>query len=133
MVKLVSGVIDSVRRDIQDVNSGTELISRAVADQVQATGDITRSIHEISGHRSSGSPSVFRITALQPAGGDLWVTWTTVGGRRYVVQTNGDVSNGFADFSPLIPAPGIGESVTNFVAPSGTTNGPRYYRVRLEP
>ncbi len=54
MVKLVSGAIESVRHDIQEVNSGTELISRAVAEQVQATGDISRSIHEISGHRSSG-------------------------------------------------------------------------------
>ena len=87
----------------------------------------------LAGTKPNDAASVFRFTALQPAGGDLWVTWTTVGGRRYVVQTNGDVSNGFADFSPLIPAPGIGESVTNFVAPNATTNGPRYYRVRLQP
>lgn len=56
MVKNVSGAIESVRHAIEEVNSGTELISTAVVEQVQATGDIARSIHEISGHRSAGAP-----------------------------------------------------------------------------
>ncbi|MCC6823298.1 MAG: hypothetical protein IT579_21420 [Verrucomicrobia subdivision 3 bacterium] len=97
-------------------------------------GDGASNLHEfLAGTKPNDAASVFRITALQPAGGDRRVTWTTVGGKSYVVQTNGDVSNAFGDFSPLIPAPGAGESVTNFVDSSGTTNGLRYYRVRLEP
>ena len=97
-------------------------------------GDGASNLNEfLAGTKPNDAASVFRITALQPAGGDLRVTWTTVGGKGYVVQTNGDVSQGFTDSSPLIPAPGAGESVTNFADPSSTTNGPRYYRVRLRP
>ena len=108
--------------------------TNAADSTLDLDGDGASNLNEfLSGTKPNDAASVFRITALQPEGGDLRVTWTTVGGRRYVVQTNGDVSNGFADFSPLIPAPGIGESVTNFVAPNATTNGPRYYRVRLQP
>ncbi len=97
-------------------------------------GDGASNLNEfLAGTKPNDAASVFRITALQAAGGDLRVSWTTVGGKSYIVQTNGDVSQGFTDFSPLIPAPGAGESVTNFVDPSGTTNVPRYYRVRLLP
>ena len=97
-------------------------------------GDGASNLDEfLAGTKPNDAASVFRITALQPEAGDLRVTWTTVGGKSYVVQTNGDVSDAFTDSSPLIPAPGAGESVTNFVDPSGTTNGPRYYRVRLGP
>ncbi len=97
-------------------------------------GDGASNLNEfLSGTKPSDPASVFRITALQPSGGDLRVTWTTVGGKSYVVQTNGDVSNGFTDFSPLIAVPGAGESVTNYLDASGATNGHRYYRVRLEP
>lgn len=97
-------------------------------------GDGASNLHEfLSGTKPNDAASVFRITALQFAGGDLRVTWTTVGGKGYVVQTNGDVSQGFTDSSPLIPVPGVGESVTNFVDSGGTTNGPRFYRVRLDP
>lgn len=97
-------------------------------------GDGASNLNEfLSDTKPNDAASVFRITALQPEGGDLRVTWTTVGGKRYVVQTNGDVSQGFSDSSPLIPGPGAGESVTNFVDSSGTTNVPRYYRVRLAP
>ena len=97
-------------------------------------GDGASNLHEfLAGTKPNDAASVFRITALQPQGGDLRVTWTTVGGRSYVVQTNSDVSQGFTDSSPLIPAPGAGESVTNFVDSSGATHGPRYYRVRLQP
>lgn len=97
------------------------------------SGDGASNLNEfLSGTKPNDAASVFRITALQPEGGDLRVTWTTVGGKSYVVQTNGDVSNGFADFSPLISASSAGESVTNFVDPDAATNGHRYYRVRLQ-
>lgn len=97
-------------------------------------GDGSSNLDEfLAGTKPNDAASVFRITALQPAGGDLRVTWTTVGGKSYVVQTNGDASGGFADSSPRISASGAGESVTNVVVPNGTANGRRYYRVRLEP
>lgn len=97
-------------------------------------GDGASNLNELlAGTRPNDAVSIFRITALQPEAGDLRITWTTVGGKSYVVQTNGDASGGFADSSPRISASGAGESVTNVVVPNGTANGRRYYRVRLEP
>jgi hypothetical protein len=97
-------------------------------------GDGASNLNEfLAGTKPNDAASVFRITALQPEGGDLRVTWTTVGGRSYVVQTNGELVQPFADLSAPLTMPGTGESVTNFVHPSGATNGPRYYRVRLQP
>jgi len=84
--------------------------------------------------------SVFRIVALQPEADNLRITWTTVGGKSYRIQTNappanGSLTNNFADLGPVISVPGIGESTTNYlVAPGVLTNArARYYRVRLEP
>ncbi len=107
--------------------------TNAADSTLDLDGDGASNLNEfLSGTKPNDAASVFRITALQPEGGDLRVTWTTVGGKSYVVQTNGDVSNGFADFSPLISASSAGESETNFVDPDAATNGHRYYRVRLQ-
>jgi hypothetical protein len=84
--------------------------------------------------------SVFRIVAVQREAGHLRLTWSTVGGKSYRVQTNapsgnGSFTNNFADFSPVIAISGMGESTTNYLDASGSfTNTPaRYYRVRVEP
>ena len=81
--------------------------------------------------------SVFRIIALEPQAAGVRITWSTVGGKSYVVQTNvpsadGSLAKGFTDLSPLIAVPGAGESTTNFVDAS-TNVSARYYRVRLGP
>jgi len=87
----------------------------------------------------TNAASVFRIVALQRETGNVRITWTTVGGKSYRVQTNappanGSFTNNFADLSPLIAVPGSGESITNYVHSGGATNVPaRYYRVRLAP
>ena len=108
--------------------------TNAADSTLDLDGDGASNLNEfLSGTKPNDAASVFRITALQPEGGDLRVTWTTVGGKSCVVQTNGELAKPFADFSPLIPAPGAGESVTNYLDASGATNGYRYYRVRLEP
>jgi sugar lactone lactonase YvrE len=97
-------------------------------------GDDASNLHEfLAGTKPNDATSVFRIIALQPEGSDLRLTWTSVAGKSYVVQTSGDLSQGFIDSSPLIPAPGAGESVTNFVDSSGMIYGRRFYRVRLQP
>jgi hypothetical protein len=84
--------------------------------------------------------SVFRIVALAREGGNVRLTWTTVGGKSYRVQTNAVLANGsfttnFADLSPLISALGTGESTANYVHPGeDLTNAPaHYFRIRLEP
>ncbi|MBI5387491.1 MAG: hypothetical protein HZA90_22760 [Verrucomicrobia bacterium] len=86
-----------------------------------------------AGTNPNNPASVFRIVAVEREADDLRLTWTTVGGKSYVVQTSGSFTNNFADFSPLITSPGMTESVTNFLDPGGTSNRLRYYRVRLEP
>ena len=73
----------------------------------------------------------------------VWVfriTWTTVLGKSYHLQTNalfnGSLSTNFVDASPLISAPADDyESTTNFLHLGGfNTNLPAsYYRVRLVP
>jgi hypothetical protein len=94
----------------------------------------------LAGTDPDSSNSVFRILAIQPESGDLRITWTTVGGKSYRVQTNspsetGGLTTNFADLSPLITVTNFGESTTNFLHPGGFgTNVPaRYYRIRLEP
>jgi hypothetical protein len=63
------------------------------------------------------------------------MTWTCVGGRSYVVQTNAfPAANGFADGSPVIGVPGgFGGLTTNYLHPGGALSPARFYRVRLAP
>jgi hypothetical protein len=103
-------------------------------------GDGASNVDEFRAGTLPNNPnSVFRIVALQRETGNLRLTWTTVGGKSYRVQTNapsasGSFTNNFADLSPLITVPGTGESTTNIVHTGAATNAPaRYYRVRLGP
>jgi hypothetical protein len=79
--------------------------------------------------------SLFQVTGIVTTNGsNLRLDWTTVGGRSYVVQTNGNLGGGtFHDLSPVIPVPGTGESTTNYVHTNGAAAGSRFYRVRLGP
>jgi hypothetical protein len=62
------------------------------------------------------------------------LSWTTVGGKRYAVQTNASLDSTFADFSPVITMPGAVESSTNYLdAGSTTNNASRFYRIRVVP
>jgi hypothetical protein len=104
-------------------------------------GDGASNVNEFhAGTNPDDSDSVFRIVALQRESGNVRLTWTSVIGKSYRVQTNapinGSLSANFADASPLIFAPtDDNESTTNFLHSGGfNTNVPaRYYRVRLAP
>jgi hypothetical protein len=77
---------------------------------------------------------VFRILSLQRESDGVRLTWSTVGGRSYRVQTNASLADTFAVLSPLITVPGPGESTTNLVDPViGLGLPARYYRIRLGP
>jgi len=76
--------------------------------------------------------SVFRILGIQREAGGTRIIWSTVGGKSYVLQTNASLAAPFADFSPLIAAPGAGEATTNIVD-TATNIGAGFYRVRLGP
>ena len=77
--------------------------------------------------------------APTPEAGNLRITWPPVGGKSYRVQTNappanGTFTNNFADLSPLIVVPGVGEATTNYLHTGGLGNPPgRNYRVRVLP
>ena len=81
----------------------------------------------------------FRIVSFRRETNNTRITWTTVLGRSYRVQTNapvnGSLSTSFFDASPLIAAPNdSNESTTNLVHLAASTNAPAgYYRVRLGP
>ena len=92
----------------------------------------------LAGTSPINSTSSLRVVSVAKQGNDILVTWTTVGGLSYVVQSTGASTGGyfnsFTDISPLVSVPGTGESTTNYLDAGGSTNGPgRYYRVRLGP
>ena len=92
-----------------------------------------------AGTQPNNSNSVFRIVNVQPQLASVLLTWTTVGGKTYFVQTNnplpgGGISTNFADASPPIPVGGTGESMTNYAVSGGVSSArARYYRIRLGP
>jgi hypothetical protein len=101
---------------------------------VDTDGDGQSNAQEQAAGTDPANPlSVFRILSLEPQAGGVRLTWSTVGGRSYVVQTNGSLTQPFTDFSPLISVPGIGESTTNHLEAGASAGAARYYRVRLGP
>lgn len=88
----------------------------------------------LCGTDPTDNASFLHMKSVAVAGTNVQVTWTTVGGKSYVVQTNAVDFSGFGDLSPRISARGIGESVTNYTDVGGATNrASRFYRVRLGP
>jgi hypothetical protein len=116
------------------VNNGTVLDAAKDDD-----GDGMNNLSEIhAGTDPLNSASLFRILRLAKDGDGVSITWTAVGGKRYVVQASpgmsGSRADNFADLSPVIPVVGTGEFVTGYYEFAGTTNTPaRYYRVRVVP
>lgn len=79
--------------------------------------------------------SGFGVVGTQTEGADFRITWTAVGGKSYVVQTNATpAGSGFRDCCAAIYVPGSGETTTNYLDIGGATNTPaRFYRIRLAP
>ena len=75
-----------------------------------------------------------QITSIVREGNDVRITWTTWGGRGYVLQASSVVnSNNFSDVSPVITMPGTSNTNTNYLE-FGTANAPaRFYRIRIIP
>ncbi len=78
--------------------------------------------------------SSFRIVNTTISNGDVRLTWSTVGGKSYSVQTSSFAGIGFTDAIPVITAPGTNESTTNYLDIGAATNvSSRFYRIRLAP
>lgn len=92
-----------------------------------------------AGTNPTNSASAFRIVEIVPMDEDILLTWTTVGGKKYAVQTatptNGSyTTNDFVELEPVIIAPGVGESMLSVIDIGSATNKPsRFYRIRLVP
>ena len=96
----------------------------------------------INGTVPTNSASYFHVTSIVRTGvgsNDVSLTWTTVGGHSYVVQTNspppgGQYTNNFSDVSGIIGFIGVGEGTLNYIDVGGATNMPtHFYRVRPGP
>jgi len=88
----------------------------------------------LAGTDPNNAASRFAVTSLALTNGHVRVSWSAVGGKSYVVQTNSALGTSFADASPLITVPGTSETVTNYLDPGLVAdNQARYYRVRLGP
>ena len=102
-----------------------------------ADGDGFSNLQEYqAGTDPTNNASALRITDLEPDDADMLITWTAVGGKRYVLQTttgdSGSFSNNFVDLNPAIVAPGTGETEVAVLHLGAATNAPaRFYRVRL--
>jgi T5SS/PEP-CTERM-associated repeat protein len=98
-------------------------------------GDKMSNLEEyLAGTNPTNAASRLAITSLAPTNGHVRMSWSAVGGKRYVVQTNSALGAAFSDASPVITMPGTGEGVTNYLDPGAATNRPaRFYRVRLAP
>lgn len=102
---------------------------------LDADADGASNLNEFfAGTDPGDSNSAFRILSVNPETNGLRISWTTVGGKSYRVQTNSVLSGTFADLSPLITAPGTGESATNYLHLGNPSNTPAlFYRIRLAP
>jgi hypothetical protein len=86
----------------------------------------------LAGTNPTNPASCLRIASFKLTGNNVVLTWTTVGGKAYTLQTNSAANGRFVDCSPVIVVPGTGESATNYVDLNARTNSPfRLYRVRL--
>jgi T5SS/PEP-CTERM-associated repeat protein len=88
----------------------------------------------LAGTNPANTMSLLHIMNTTLSNGDVRVTWSTVGGRSYTVQTSSFAGIGFADAIPFITSPGTNESTTNYLDIGAATNASsRFYRIRLAP
>jgi hypothetical protein len=74
----------------------------------------------LAGLNPTNPASVLRVTGIVRQGNDVRVTWTSVGGHGYVLQSTKaaaiySFNTNFADASPVVVVPGAGESTTNYL------------------
>jgi hypothetical protein len=102
-------------------------------------GDGMTNVQEFgAGTDPTNRASVFRITRIDRETNGVRVAWTTVGSKRYQVQSTLAGAQKYVDdfwpLSPVIMMPPSGESTTNYLDVGGISNGPvRIYRVRVLP
>src|SRR5262249_11916685 len=77
-------------------------------------------------------PSEVRITAVETVEGDLRLTFTTVAGRSYIVQTRGDILSGAWANLPGAPIVSAGTTV-QVRLPIAAAQGQQFFRIQEAP
>lgn len=75
----------------------------------------------------------YDITAIAIEGGNVRITWNTVGGRRDILQSTDSLTNDFSDVGSALDIAGVGILSTNSVEVGGATALNRFYRIRYAP
>ena len=98
-------------------------------------GDGMSNLQEyLAGTNPTNAASHFAITSMALTNGNVRVSWSAVGGKHYVLQTNSALGTAFFDASPAIAIPGTSETVTNYLDRGAATNGQaHFYRIRIAP
>jgi hypothetical protein len=106
---------------------------------VDGDGDGQNNLQEyLAGTNPTNNASVFRVVGVARQSQDMLITWSAVGGKRYMLQTttgrSGSYSNNFVDLNPPVSVPGTGATTYAVLHLGGATNRPAfYYRIRLVP
>ena len=102
-----------------------------------ADGDGAPNLGEyLAGTNPTNGLSAFRMTGALLTNDNVALSWTTVGGRSYIVQALTELSSGltnFVDVSGVIAVGGSVEGSTNYVHVGAGTNQAALYRIRLVP
>ena len=112
--------------------STTNALSCAICD-ADGTGQ-NNLFKYIAGLDPTDRASVFRILTVASEGNGLRLNWQTAGGHTNAVQATSNPGGSYSDISANIVVAGSGDTTTNYLDISATTNFPaRFYRVRLVP
>lgn len=109
-----------------------------VESTADADGDNSTNLREyLAGTNPTNAASAFRMLSVVQTNNDILLSWSTVGGRSYKVQSvsnsDGSVTPEFLDISPTITMTGTNEGTANYLHSITATNRGTYYRVRLVP
>ncbi len=75
--------------------------------------------------------SYLHVTNTARSGADVQVTWTSVPGRNYVVQSSPDLTIAFTDLSGVISAASSPNTTTSYTDIGGASGTKKFYRVRV--
>lgn len=110
------GLIDAIHGS---TNFPAGIINNGIV--LDANGDydgdrLTNLQEDQAGTSPTNAASAFRVIATESTGDDFRITWTAVGGKSYIVQTNATPEGtGFADLSATIHVDGCSETTTNYL------------------
>ena len=82
----------------------------------------------LAGTNPNSAASIFRISAIAEVGSNVEITFASVPGRQYRLQSAAEISHPWIDLGDAVTASG---GVTSITAPSNGSR--RFYRVRLSP